>query len=99
MKVYPPEELNKVMQISDYVVVSLPSTPATDKFVSKEAISQLQSHAVLINLGRGTTIDEEALIEGKNSLYKNREWFGPFSTIHLFRAMQKLPFKEIVRKD
>ena len=61
---YPPDQLNEVLAKSDYVVVTLPSTPATDKFVSREAISHLQPHAVFINLGRGTTVDEEALTEG-----------------------------------
>ena len=56
------------MASSDYIVAALPGTPATAKFINAEAIKTMQSHAVFINLGRGTTVDEEALTEGKKSL-------------------------------
>ena len=52
------------MGSSDYIVAALPGTPATAKLINAEAIRAMQPHAVFINLGRGTTVDEEALIEG-----------------------------------
>ena len=56
------------MASSDYIVAALPATPATEKFVNADAISAMQSHAVFINLGRGTTVDEAALTEGMEDL-------------------------------
>ena len=64
LQIFSPEQLNELMTTSDYIVVALPGTPATAKFINAEAIKAMQSHAVFINLGRGTTVDEEALTEG-----------------------------------
>ena len=63
--IYPPGELAQLMRESDYVVAALPSTPATHKLVSREAIAHMKPTAVFINVGRGKTVDEEALIEGR----------------------------------
>lgn len=49
----------------DYVVVSTPYTPATHHLVSAEAIQAMQPHAVLVNVGRGKCVDEDALIKGE----------------------------------
>lgn len=67
MQIYPPDQLADLMGSCDYLVAALPATPATRKFVSAAAIRALQPHAVFINLGRGTTVDEEALAEGASS--------------------------------
>jgi hypothetical protein len=63
-KIYPPEQLLELMKVSDYIVVSTPYTPATDKLVSAEAIAAMKPSGVLINVGRGKCIDEAALIAG-----------------------------------
>ena len=47
----------------DYLVVSLVGGPDTEKFVSREVIAALNSTAVIVNISRGTTIDEEAMLE------------------------------------
>lgn len=62
LEVFPPDKLEEMMSKSDYVVAALPSTPATVKFVSAAAIEAMPPHAVFINLGRGTTVDEAALV-------------------------------------
>lgn len=67
---YSPDQLNELMATSDYIVTALPSTPATTKLVNAEAIKAMQPHAVFINLGRGTTVDEEALTEGKQNFFQ-----------------------------
>ena len=55
--------VNEMMPYCDFVSVNCPSTPETIKILSKEAISLLPSHAVIVNTSRGNTVDEEALIE------------------------------------
>ena len=52
------------MAASDYVVAATPYTPETDKIVSRAAIKAMRPNGVLINVGRGKCVDEEALIEG-----------------------------------
>lgn len=55
--------IDDVIAKSDYVVMSAPFTPSTFRLLSRERIALLQSHAVFINVGRGKTVDEEALVE------------------------------------
>ena len=55
------------MSESHYVVAVLPSTPETKGYISAEAIASMHSDAVFINIGRGKTVDEEALIKGQMS--------------------------------
>jgi len=47
----------------DYLVCTLPSTKATHNLVNADFLSSLPARAWLINIGRGSTIDETALID------------------------------------
>lgn len=47
----------------DYLVAVLPNTPDTRRLVDAEMIAVLPRHAVLVNAGRGDTVDTTALIE------------------------------------
>lgn len=47
----------------DYLVCSLPDTPATKEIVDEKILSSLGSRAWLINIGRGSTLDEMALVK------------------------------------
>jgi phosphoglycerate dehydrogenase-like enzyme len=55
--------VDEVIAQSDYLVVSTPLTPRTWRLISRERIAAMKPNAVLINLGRGATVDEEALVE------------------------------------
>lgn len=48
---------------TDILVMILPDTPATEKALDADRLAQLPDHAYLVNVGRGRTIDEEALVE------------------------------------
>ena len=50
-QVFPPDQLGELMAASDYVVMALPHTPATDKLVGRDALAALRPHAVLVNIG------------------------------------------------
>jgi phosphoglycerate dehydrogenase-like enzyme len=60
-------EWYEMLSRSDYILVSTPLTKQTRGLISKEALSRCQSTAVIINVGRGPIIDEEALIEALRS--------------------------------
>jgi phosphoglycerate dehydrogenase-like enzyme len=47
----------------DYMVSILPNTSETRKLVSAELLSQLPSHAIFVNVGRGSAVDQAALIQ------------------------------------
>jgi phosphoglycerate dehydrogenase-like enzyme len=46
----------------DYLVAVLPNTPGTRRIVDAEMLRELPPHAVVVNAGRGDTLDTEALI-------------------------------------
>ena len=55
--------LGKSLFGSEIVVLLLPSTEATENIINKKTISYLSKNAVIINPGRGTLIDETALLK------------------------------------
>ena len=56
-------ELNAFMRSADAVVVSMPLTESTQGLVNAGALSAMKPDAVLLNVGRGPVIDEQALYE------------------------------------
>jgi glyoxylate/hydroxypyruvate reductase A len=57
------EGLEKSLLGSEIVILLLPSTADTENIINKKTISYLSKSAVIINPGRGTLIDEKALLE------------------------------------
>ena len=55
--------LEKSLFESEIVVLLLPSTAATENIINTKTISYLSKNAVIINPGRGTLIDETALLK------------------------------------
>ena len=55
--------IDDVIPEADFVVLSAPLTPATYRLMTRERIARMKSSAVFINIGRGATVDEEALVE------------------------------------
>jgi phosphoglycerate dehydrogenase-like enzyme len=47
----------------DYLVCIMPNTPATAGFVDRTLLDALPPRAVLVNPGRGSSVDEAALVE------------------------------------
>jgi len=67
--VYGMDRLSDLMAESDYILVSAPLTDQTRGLISAEALSHCKRSAVVINVGRGPIIDEEALVD---ALQNNR---------------------------
>lgn len=61
-EVYPPEKTDEVLAQSDFVLLLLPATPATDNFIDAERLSHMKSSAWLLNFGRGHLIKDADLI-------------------------------------
>jgi phosphoglycerate dehydrogenase-like enzyme len=68
-RVFGADELLAMLALSDYVAVTAPATGATRKLVGEAALSAMKREAVLINVGRGSSVDEAALIR---ALRENR---------------------------
>jgi phosphoglycerate dehydrogenase-like enzyme len=61
-QIYSPDRLHEMLPQCDYVVVSAPLTAETKGMIDTAAFGVMKSSAVLINVGRGPVVDEQALI-------------------------------------
>jgi phosphoglycerate dehydrogenase-like enzyme len=57
------DELHAALADADYVVDALPFTPQTHHTFDESAFAAMKSSARFINIGRGATVDEAALVE------------------------------------
>lgn len=57
------QALERFWQTADYFVISLPLTPETAGIVNGAAFAAMQPDAVVLNVGRGAVIDEQALFD------------------------------------
>lgn len=62
-EIYDMSGLVELCKSSDYILISTPLTEQTRGLISKEVLKHCKKTAVIINVGRGPIIDEEALIE------------------------------------
>jgi len=60
-RVMPASTLVEAASMADFLVMALPGTTATRHLVDRRVIAALPTHAVLINVGRGNTLDTRAL--------------------------------------
>jgi len=58
----PQAQMRRLLSDSDYIVLSLPLTPETRHIIGKSEFKMMKSTAVLINIGRGLLVDEQALV-------------------------------------
>jgi D-2-hydroxyacid dehydrogenase (NADP+) len=58
----PATDLPYLLSASDYVVVAAPLTPETRGMIGAAELRQMKRSAVLINVGRGAILDEQAVI-------------------------------------
>jgi phosphoglycerate dehydrogenase-like enzyme len=61
--VYAPGQMNELLSQSDYVVVAAPLTEETRGLINAERLAAMRSDAYLINVGRGSQVDEVALAD------------------------------------
>lgn len=66
-QVLPITQIETVLPQADILALTLPGTPQTDNLISRERLSLLKKSAFLINVGRGNSIDQDALIEALNT--------------------------------
>lgn len=66
-KVLPVSELDKVLPETDLLAMSLPATPETKGILSRERMALLPDGAYIVNVGRGSAIDEDALADNLES--------------------------------
>lgn len=62
-KLYGPDQLHDLLAVCDYVALALPQTSDTVHTIGAAELARMKSSAVILNVGRGTAIDEVALAE------------------------------------
>ena len=68
-EVYGLDALDSLLPRADVVALSLPGNPSTRHVLNRERIGLLNPNAIVLNVGRGTAIDTDALCD---ALYEGR---------------------------
>jgi phosphoglycerate dehydrogenase-like enzyme len=67
---YSQDQLPEMMAQCDYIVIAAPLTPETRHMVGVKEFAAAKEGSVVINVGRGAVVDEEALIEALRTKLK-----------------------------
>jgi phosphoglycerate dehydrogenase-like enzyme len=59
--------LDSVIGEADYVIGCLPETPSTRRVFDRNCFSKMKPSATFFNVGRGSSVDDETLIEALNN--------------------------------
>ncbi|MHC5011026.1 MAG: NAD(P)-dependent oxidoreductase [Planctomycetota bacterium] len=63
VRVYGPASIDDLLAAADVVVITLPGTPETKGLLDARRLALLPRGALLVNVGRGEIVDEEALYD------------------------------------
>lgn len=61
-KIFEHSELHAMLGETDFLVIAAPHTPETEGMIGEAELAAMKPSAVLINVGRGVIVDEDALI-------------------------------------
>jgi phosphoglycerate dehydrogenase-like enzyme len=93
------DDLKEFWPTADFIVVTVPLTEQTTGLVGAEAFAAMRPDAVIINVGRGPTIDEKALFDalstGRIGGAIIDTWYQYPSTTQPATAPSKLPFNTL----
>ncbi|HZR29787.1 MAG TPA: D-2-hydroxyacid dehydrogenase [Terriglobales bacterium] len=62
-QVHSMDDLDRLLPLADFVLITLPTTPNTKTIFNRERLSRMKPEAYLLNVSRGALIDETALFE------------------------------------
>ncbi|MBQ8987723.1 MAG: D-2-hydroxyacid dehydrogenase [Lachnospiraceae bacterium] len=57
------EDIDRFLPEADIVAMALPNTPQTYHIMNEERLMAMKKGSILLNVGRGTAIDQEALVK------------------------------------
>lgn len=57
-----PDEWREKLDVYDWVILAVPATPETDKMIGKAELAGMKDSATLINIARGSVVDQDALV-------------------------------------
>lgn len=62
-ELFPLERRLEMIAASDYLLLAMPHTPGTQRLMGEAELRAMKPQSVLINIGRGSTVDEQALVK------------------------------------
>lgn len=62
-RIYAVEQFAEVAAFAHAIVLALPGTEQTERMLSREVLAAIKPGATVVNVGRGTTVDEAALVD------------------------------------
>jgi phosphoglycerate dehydrogenase-like enzyme len=62
-------DIEKYLPLADHVINTLPANSSTFKFINTARIKSMKAGAIFYNIGRGSTVDQEALLDALQSGY------------------------------
>jgi phosphoglycerate dehydrogenase-like enzyme len=68
------ENLPQALAAADHVISILPDNPESIHFISSERLGWMKRGAIFYNIGRGTTVDQQALLESLRSGHLGAAW-------------------------
>lgn len=60
---YQLDALDRLLPLADFVALSLPNSPQTQKVMGAKQFAQMKNSAILVNVGRGSAVDTDALVD------------------------------------
>jgi phosphoglycerate dehydrogenase-like enzyme len=61
--VHPMDALKSLLPEADFIALTCPLTPETEKLIDADALARMKPAAYLVNVARGRVVDEAALVE------------------------------------
>jgi len=86
---YQNKDLNNFYKNTDVLISILPATLKTYNFITKDSLKLMKKRALLINVGRGSSINEKDLI---NHLIKNKFFYASLDVFKEEPLPKKHPF-------
>lgn len=85
------KDLPAALATADHVINILPDNAASQNFINAERLAQMKPGAVFYNIGRGTTVDQDALLAALRSGHLAAAWLDvtepePLPEDHPLRA-------------
>ena len=62
-RLFLPDQIDEFLPQLDYLLLVLPDTPESRNFITRKELGLMKKEAVVINVGRGVTIDQNDLID------------------------------------
>ncbi len=97
-------DIDKVLQESDFIIVALPLTAETKGIIGKKEFNLMKDGAIIVNIARGPIIDEQSLYEflkskkgyaGIDTWYNYPERSDPKNPDKKVQTKQNFPFEEL----